>query len=160
MKPFDIRGVKSHDLPVFVDNLRAADIREIVAATGSVDIKKSLGLTIRHSDHVFVAYGEKSPLLMFGSAKRSDTSMVIWAVGTPFITDYSREFISMSRELLKTWFQLNPEVQYMWNFTYAENTLHHRWLKWCGAELLPPISSGPRGERFIPFVIKRTDYDV
>jgi hypothetical protein len=42
-------------------------------------------------------------------------------------------------------------AEYVYNYTYAKNTVHHRWLKWLGFTFLRKVNLGPEGKPFIEF---------
>ncbi len=98
--------------------------------------------------------------MLWGVRQITEKSAVIWACGTPAIFKFPKALVENSRTTLKRWFVERPSVEYLMNFTHASNIAHHRWLKWCGAELLPALPMGPLGEQFHPFTIRRTKYDV
>jgi hypothetical protein len=85
---------------------------------------------------------------------------MIWACGTPEILKHKRAFVSNSRRTIERWFRERPGVDFFMNFSHASNSAHHRWLEWCGAEMLPALPMGPLGELFMPFTIRRTKYNV
>lgn len=160
MKTHTIRGVTDSDLVYMSEHLRLDDVREIFLSRGNKDILGQLRITVHASEEAFVGEVAGKPVLLFGYLKISEISSVIWAVGTPEIKKYNRIFLRECRKSLKDWFVKNPSTECFWNFTYLENTLHHRWLEWCGADLLPALPLGVNGAMFLPFTIKRSAYDV
>lgn len=98
--------------------------------------------------------------MLFGIRKVTPKNALIWACATVDLVDNRMAFLRASRPIIKRWFEERPSVDTFTNFTHAKNFDHHRWLRWCGAELLPARRLGPRGEPFLPFIIRRQKYHV
>ena len=154
-----IREARPDDLPYLAANLRDADQIEILATTGRPDYLEELKVSAEGSDEVLVGLPgpQKAPFVIFGYHVWRKTAF-IWAVATPAIQQNRVRFLRAGKPVLKRWFEENPSVDYFMNFTHARNTLHHRWLEWCGADMLPAVPMGPLGELFHPFTIKREKY--
>lgn len=157
---YKIRALREQDIPHLAVNLRSHDVRELIAASGSVDTLGSITRSVRTSEECLVATENNLPILIWGISPVFGTVALIWAVATPAVQKYPSAFFRQGRSKIRTWFEERPALQTLMNFTFAENTLHHRWLKWCGAELFPEAPFGPRGAPFKPFVIRRDFYDV
>ena len=156
---YEIRGLQPGDLGELTFNMRAADVKELYAASGSLDMLHLLGLSVGASAAVRVGVGDGKPGVIYGIRPNIGMeSAAVWLVATIGIRRYSVPFLKHSRTTIQEWFEMYPKVQTMFNFTHAENSVHHRWLEWCGATLLPPVPYGPLGELFIPFKIERADY--
>lgn len=154
---YEVREARETDLPYLAQNLRSADVRELYAQHGHVRIAPLLRLSWEHSDECLVGLDDEGkPQMIWGYIKMSERSAMIWAVGTPVIT--SRYVFPLMREAkasLRRWFAENPDLHFMFNFTHSANTTHQRWLKWCGAYLLPDAPYGVTGDTFKPFIIRR-----
>lgn len=157
---YAIRDVRESDLPFLAERLRAADIIELSNATGSVDTQMSLRKSWVGSSYCRVGCWGGDPFLIWGMSPRFGSAALVWAVATPEVTRHNRRFLRQSREAIADLFVAAPEVQYLINFTHADNHVHHRWLSWCGAKLLPAVPFGPLGGRFRPFSIQREFYHV
>lgn len=159
---YHIRTVGEGDLPYLAQNLRGADMRELVGTYGpSMDPVEALRLSVSRSRNPQIIIGASgNPMFLFGIADWTDRSKLIWAVGTPEIASraYHIPFLKASREVLAGWFEANPETHYFINMAHAGNTVHLKWLRWCHAELLPAMPYGPLLEEFNPFIIRRTSY--
>lgn len=154
---YEIRGVREGDLPYLSRNLRAADVRELYATYGHVRFLETLERSVSISGEALIGAGcDGKPVVLMGIRQFAPESAVVWACGTPEITTYRTPFLRNSRAVLRSWFEQHPGVGYFMNFTHESNTLHHRWLSWCGAELLPGIPWGALGEPFRPFTIRRS----
>lgn len=155
---YEIRGVREGDLAYLSWNLRRADLKELYAMHGHFDPSGPLEISSRYSTETLVGVGDGKPVVVFGIRIMDQSSALIWAVGTPEVSKYHRPFLKNSKPLLRRWFQQYPQVDYMFNFTHSTNHVHHQWLRWCGAALLPETPWGKLGEPFKPFTIKREAY--
>lgn len=157
---YTVREVRESDLPYLAERLRAADVLELLFASGSPDTLGSLRMSVEGSAVARVGCWGDSPFLVWGMSASFGSSALVWAVATPEVTRHHREFLRKSREAVKGLFDAAPEVKHLINFTHADNHVHHRWLSWCGAKLLPAVQFGPLGGRFRPFSIQREFYHV
>ena len=156
---YSIREGRETDLPHIAANLRGADARELVATYGHPRLHEGLLGSFRASDEVSIAVtAEDRPLAIWGRASRSPEVMVIWCTATHEITKYRKAFVSESISILRRWFTDHPETKFMCNMAHADNALHHKWLRFMGAQFFPSVPSGPLGEPFSPFLIRRENY--
>ena len=154
---YEIRELREGDLAYLSWNLRADDVMELYAAHGHFDTLKALEYSAMHSTELLIGEGEGKPVMILGMTPFARAAF-IWAVATPDIKKFRLPLMRNSRPMLKGWFEKHQSVDYMFNFTYAENTLHHQWLEWCGATLLPEVPMGKLGKAFKPFTIRREIY--
>lgn len=158
---YEIRGVREGDLPYLAENLRAADVRELLATYGHSRFLFGLQRSSDLSEETLVgAPSGHPPVMIWGIRQFTSRAALIWAVGTPEYIKHKRAVSVTARKTMKRWFEERPGVDFFMNFSHASNTAHHRWLEWCGAEMLPALPMGPLGENFMPFTIRRTKYDV
>lgn len=155
---YEIRGVRDGDLPYLAANLRAADTRELVATYGNVEFLQALTQSAQHSHEVAVCEGDGVPMVLWGLHHLNPTSALIWCCATPLVTKFGLPFVRESRAIIGRWFRETETLQNLFNFSHSENTVHHRWLRSCGATVLPAAPMGPLGEPFSPFVIRRNAY--
>ena len=156
---YELRKPTPEDIAYLSYNLRASDIRELYALYGHVDALGALTASIDNSDECYVGVGENGlPALVFGLLKRGRNEALIWALATPELINYRIAFIRRSKECISRWFSENPDINTMFNFSHSANTLHHQWLEWCGAHMLPTVPWGTLKEDFTPFVIRRETY--
>lgn len=157
---YELRGVREGDLPYLARNLRAADVRELLATYGHTRFLGGLQRSVNASDEAGVidcGHGG-NPGLLIGIRQKTPNSAIIWACGTAEVRQHRKAFLTFGPSILKRWFEERPATEYFMNFTHASNTEHHKWLQWCGAELLPPLPMGPLGDLFRPFTIRRSKY--
>jgi len=74
----------------------------------------------------------------------------IWLLGTPGIEKHSMTFLRHSRAVLE---ELYRETGYdlLYNYTFIDNELHHRWLRWLGFSFLRTVQLPPHNKLFIEF---------
>ena len=152
-----IREVRDGDLPFLAANLRAADARELVATYGNVDFLTGLTQSAQFSHDLALCEGDGLPMVLWGLHNLNPATALIWCCATPLVTKFRVPFIRESRAVIRRWFE-GSETQTLFNFSHSANTLHHRWLRSCGATVLPEVTYGPLGEPFSPFVIRRNQY--
>ena len=160
---YEIRDVREADLVFLSTHLRGSDMVELVSAYGNTETPLgALQNSVRNSEYAKVITGASGdPMFLMGYCKTYSSRMkLIWAVATPEIAskEHTITFLRHSRYEIEKWFLSNPEVEYFFNLTHSQNTLHHSWLRWCKAELLPALPYGPIGQEFCPFLIRRKSY--
>jgi hypothetical protein len=157
---YGIRGVRETDIPFLVNNLRSADIKELIATFGDNDHLGNLRFSVLKSSYSRVGVNDRDePVVIWGMSPFKKTG-IIWASATPEIERYRVPFLKGCRPVIREMFEFQPHTEHLINFTHGNNTLHHRWLKWCHAEVLPEVPFGAKGEPFRPFVIRRGSYIV
>lgn len=74
----------------------------------------------------------------------------IWLLGTDGIRKHQTTFLRHCKGFLRT---LYDETGYdlLFNYTYIENELHHKWLKWLGFSFLRVVSLPPSNKLFYEF---------
>ena len=152
--------MRETDLPYLVDNLRSADLKEMIATFGDYRHLSNLRASVLRSPYVKVGVNDQDkPVVIWGVAPFKDTG-IVWASATNEINRYRVPFLRGCRPMIREMFENVPDADHLINFTHGTNTLHHRWLRWCGAEVLPEVPYGALGEKFRPFVIRRGAYFV
>jgi len=152
-----IRQARGSDLGPLSTRLREEDVEELHIASRGRSTLESLQVCLDNSDVTYISETDEGPV-MFGGINVRDTLGIIWGVATPLIRKNFKTIGALTRPVLRDWFLMFPEVRLMFNHSLTANTVHHRWLKWAGAELFPPVPRGPNGELFTPFIIRRSTY--
>jgi len=151
-----IRDLKEGDLEYLAQHLRDADREEVLAA--SDDVLGALRESADLSYYVKIIDASGKPMGIFGIADFSSERQAIWMVATDEILEHSQKLARYSKVMIRRLFEISGAEQFV-NYTYAKNTLHHRWLKWCGAVLgTVPVTVGLKGKEFLPFVIERNTH--
>ena len=122
--------------------LRHEDAAEIDAATGQSPLEALL-MGLGASPGARSVHEVGRPIAMFGLVPGRSYD-VPWLLGSDRILAHWREFARRSREELDRLRQGRP----LRNYVDARNTVHVRWLRWLGAEILP---AAPWGLRQLPF---------
>lgn len=77
---------------------------------------------------------------------------LIWMLASDDLIGHQVKFLKNSRAAVQ---DLIGDYQLAYNYTDARNTLHHAWLRWCGAIALRKVPMGINGEEYIEFVIRK-----
>ena len=127
-----VRKPTDADIGFVVDNLRPADRAEIAASTGALNpalvVSEAVRLSVP-SITLLAPTGEPVGLAGVVPADAGNSLGIIWMVGTVGIETYRRPFLRHSR-VLSEW--LNSKYDVLANVVDARNTVHIRWLEWCG----------------------------
>ncbi len=138
------------------ENLRKLDEEEVLAL--GVDVLSTLEESAHYSETVYVIDVSGKPAGILGAATYRDGKWALWMLGTDEITQLSRQFLRYSKPMIRRLFD-ETGAQQFFNYTYAKNKLHHRWLEWCGADLgTIPQHIGPHNKAFLPFTIQKEAY--
>jgi len=113
--------------------LRDADLRELCAATGEAPLA-ALQRGVASSEPCFAVVNERDvPLAIFGVVPDLESGKgqagIVWMLGSADLCRHSTTFLRHSREWVD---QLHESYDLLWNCVDARNTIHIRWLKWCG----------------------------
>lgn len=146
-----VKDTQDTDLEFLGENLRDEDIREIYAHSGlepHVALEYTFGLS-RHCKTIFGPTGE--PIGIYGTNDTSTEGLgAIWMMATPSFLQHQRQFIRECREGI---LEISRGYSCVFNCTDARNTVHHRWLKWCGFTFIKEHENyGKNGEPFYEFV--------
>lgn len=144
------RTATEDDARYIASRLRAADLREIDAASGKHPLEVAL-VGFRHSPVCrVVTRDDDKPIALYGVIPwPCGTSGFPWLIATDEVTTSQRmRFLrtikpdSRSVEIFAT----------MRGYVHADNTAHIEWIRWLGYSLSPtPEPHGHRGEPFIQF---------
>lgn len=149
-----VRFATTEDAVSLAPRLREADLAEIAAASGS-DPLEALKAGVAISVPPVSIVNEDDLVIAMGGAIPCDDTGVVWLLASNDIYAHKFEFLRQS----KAWVELlQDRYPVLWNCVDVRNTLHTRWLAWCGFELEPWIEDyNGSGHPFIQFERKRTD---
>lgn len=127
-------------------NMRAADVMEVKSASGH-DPYRALCQAYAVSETCLTVLYEDRPCLMMGCCAEPEDKHtgIIWALGTDEIGEFARLFIRESPRWLD---HIRGKYTTVKNFTHADNTVHHKWLKHLGFTLEGPYLYGVDYEYF------------
>ena len=120
--------------------LRKEDIDEI-NAEGLYDVNKALLYSVRNSAECYAVLltrneGEEPlPIALFGIGKRSYPFSVVWLLGSDELVQGRTAYIFLRHSLLWMDYFLNHYGP-IGNSVYVKNTVHTRWLMWCGFDIV------------------------
>ena len=124
------RNTSQDDIPFLAMNLRDADKAEIAAASG-LATEVALERGYLHSKRCkTVCMSDGTPAAIYGVGDTDIKGLgSIWLLATPDLIKIQRQFLRECREGIA---ELSQGYSCVFNYTDARNTVHHRWLKWCG----------------------------
>lgn len=124
-----VRMSRVRDVTLLAERLRAADRQEI-EALGLTPFQSLMdGFVLSLPPHT-IADEQDEPLGMFGAVPMGDRA-AIWMWGSDALVEgrMKWEFLSRCRSVVDG---LLIRHQHLVNIVGASNTLHRRWLEWCG----------------------------
>jgi hypothetical protein len=123
-----VRTATRADVEYLGPRLRSADVDE-VRAMGGVKPLTALTMSFHYSDTALsICTNDDLPMGMFGVTRWDDRGMV-WMLASDELLKHSRIFLRQSRDWVKL---LNDEYPVLFNYVDERNTVHIRWIKWCG----------------------------
>ncbi len=120
--------------------LRDADKQEI-KATSDLDSLQGLSRSVEASPICYTIMEDELPVAIFGTVPDDTNVSLIWMLASDDLKRHSRQFIRESKNYIK---QLHEESNsdLLWNLTDKRNTVHHKWLKWCGFSFIREVNWG------------------
>jgi len=147
MKQWEL--ARREDVQHVMDNIRKEDFIEGLAFRG-IDIRPwvvehySPGRTyvLRDTDGTpgGIAGTDPNPSEQYG---------LVWMLGTPLIEQRKFKFLRGSKDWID---EACRPYKAVGNLVHAANTVHLRWLQWCGFTMLRKVQAGPFNEDFIEFI--------
>jgi hypothetical protein len=149
------REAHEKDIEPLSVGLRDADKQEVAALERTPQQAIRDGIETSEYCHVIVD-DEDNPVGIFGvGAHPLDPEFgIIWMLCTPYIQREPMRFLRNTHRYIETLFEVG-NYKILTNCTDARNTLHHKWILWCGGEFTDRVPLGANGEEFLQFVIKR-----
>jgi hypothetical protein len=150
-----VRSAFPQDAADLAGRLRAADLREMKAASGEQPLT-ILERGITFSDPCLAIIDQKDLLLaLFGVVPDPRARQVgqVWLMASDNLVEHSTSFLRQSREWVG---RLQQDYRVLWNTVDARNTVHIRWLTWCGFHITAKIEEfGPSELPFYEFELTR-----
>lgn len=129
-----VRPARTGDAESLAGRLRDADRREIQAFSGREPLEE-LRRGLARSDPALALVDERDmPLALFGVAPARDRPGVgyVWLLGSAELAPRRVAFLRLSRPWVA---RLQERYPVLTNCVDARNTVHLRWLRWCGFTL-------------------------
>lgn len=146
-----IRSATADDVEFLSTRLRAEDVEE--AQAGGLTPFYALAHGLEHSQICWtLVTDDGTPFAMLGVGPSHNPDLgAIWLLGTRDLETVSYKFIKYSRPALSALFDATGYAG-LFNYTYAGNTLHHKWLKWLGFVFLRETQLPPFQKPFFEFI--------
>ncbi len=129
------------DIDYLLAHMRPEDVAECLGGGSSPNEALAYGFMASTRCLTLIEPGNGAPAAMLGvTPSEYDCAGKIWLLGTSAIERYPMTFLRHSREVLG---QLYGRYTLLYNFTFVENEMHHRWLKWLGFVFLRKVELTP-----------------
>lgn len=140
---------KYDDCLVLGKKLRKEDLAE-VKAMANLDGVSSLILGLINS-HISISIFTKEDVIcgMFGVQGQLGKDAFVWMLASDEIQKIAIPFLKQNRKVIDYLNKLHPVLH---NVVDARNTLHLRWLKWCGFTFINKQNLGYENKPFYTFV--------
>lgn len=140
------------DVRFVANNMRQEDIEE----AGALGLLPLDALLLSYY-HAKVSYTLREPdgtpcaVLGASPGQYAPTWGAVWLLGTKGMSKHPKTVIKNSKQALDLLFEQSG-YEVLYNYTYAENRLHHSWLRWLGFHFLREVNLPPFNKEFIEFV--------
>ena len=145
-----IRPLCDADVDFLAGRLREEDVREVETASGDsagVAILRGHSLSLGGA---FVGLGHDGrPFCVFGVVPMEDGFGNVWMLATPEMERNKTVFLRTCQNVLSGWQTL---FRLLGNAVDSRNTLHIKWLRWCGFTFLRAVPVGKDNVLFYEFV--------
>jgi len=132
VRPTQLPDTKLADARALAPYLRKEDRDEIMAAVGLTPLQ-ALPLCAAVSDPCWSMIGDDGAIIgMFGVAPTHDElSGAVWMLAADALTQprHAFQFLRQCRQWVD---EMQARFPLLYNFVDARNTVHIRWLRWCG----------------------------
>ena len=89
------------------------------------------------------------PVGIFGVNDCGSGVGAIWLLASEDLTTAQISFLRQCRDVVKV---LNTKYKILWNFVDCRNSLHIKWLKWCGFKFINKQKYGVLNKPFYEFI--------
>ena len=151
MNPY-IRPVEPGDMEFVAEHMRIEDIEE-VGALGLPPYDAVIHSTAVSPIVYTLLQPDQIPCAIVGVATSSTYINwgTIWLLGTKGIEDHAVTFLRQSKPALDRLFNESGH-DVLYNYTYVNNTVHHKWLRWLGFKFIRKVTLPPFDKEFYEFV--------
>jgi hypothetical protein len=126
--------------------LRQEDIAEIRAVCG-LPPREALIFCFFASPECYAIVAEEGVIGMFGVTREAHDTGAIWMVASDDLPRHGLEFLRKCRKWVD---ELNDRYPLLYNYADQRNTVHLKWLRWCGFQF---INLEPYGVEQRPFYL-------
>lgn len=143
------------DLKLVAENMREEDIEEAGAFLLSPLDALTQGFHNSQVCYTLISpEGEPGAILGVTPNEVYPSFGLIWMLGTPVIEKYPMTFLRNTKSAVGILFD-QTGYDAFFNYTYASNTVHHKWLKWSGFTFLRKVTLPPLDKEFYEFITLR-----
>ena len=144
-----IRKTISEDIEFLAPRLRYEDKREILASTGLLPYEALLKGYLENVIVFTIVNKKNIPVGIFGVNDCGRGVGAIWLLASEDLTTAQISFLRQCRDVVKV---LNTKYKILWNFVDCRNSLHIKWLKWCGFKFINKQNYGVLNKPFYEFI--------
>ena len=137
------------DLKYLAPRLRYEDKREILASTGLLPYEALLKGYLENVIVFTIVNKKNIPVGIFGVNDCGNDVGAIWLLASEDLTTAQISFLRQCRDVVKV---LNTKYKILWNFVDCRNSLHIKWLKWCGFKFINKQNYGVLNKPFYEFI--------
>ena len=137
------------DIKYLAPRLRKSDKEEILASVGLTPYE---AMMIGYLENVIVftiVNKNNEPVAIFGINDVGNNVGAIWLLATDKLKDIQYTFLRENKKVIDF---LNTKYKILWNFVDCRNSLHIRWLKWCGFKFINKQNYGVLNKPFYEFI--------
>lgn len=144
------RLAKPEDMRDVISRLRPVDVEETVAMTGFTP-KEFFDLHGYDGDNTYVIFNSEGVNVAIAGVVPHDENVgQIWMLATPDLENHGIEFLRYTRAFIA---EITQGYNLLFNWVYAANEVHIKWLRWCGFTFLKKHEVfGAAGVPFYSFV--------
>lgn len=154
-----VRPSVASDVAFIAANMREGDVEEVRACGHEPLTSLYLGYHLSTVCYTLTDF-DGTPFAMLGvNMDAASQTGSIWMLGTKGIEDVKVTFLRRCRKALSRIYE-ETGAELLFNYTYAENTVHHKWLKWLGFSFIRQVALQPHDKLFIEFARLRGQDNV
>ena len=137
------------DIKYLAPRLRYEDKQEILAGIGLKPYEALLKGYLENVIVFTIVNTKNKPVGIFGVNDCGNGLGAIWLVATNDLSTVQISFLRQCREVVKVF---NKKYKILWNFVDCRNSLHIKWLKWCGFQFINKKQYGVLQKPFYEFI--------
>jgi hypothetical protein len=150
------RKSKLKDILAVANNMRAADVAEVHAASGREPKEVLLQCFFEGKPCLTICDTNDMPVAMWGVVPVSEMVGGVWLLGTDALVKDSKTRMGFLRQARAAVDQVQEEYPVLANCVDARNKVHVRWLQWMGFTIIKEHPNyGAEGRAFLEFVRMR-----
>ncbi len=132
-------------------NLRDQDRREVTTLTGEPALQSLIHGIAMSDMPIAIVDDDETVLGLFGVVPTFETPKTgaVWMLASPQLFRHKRRFIRESRQWVEA---MQSRYDLLFNVVDERNTIHVRWLKWCGFTFINRHQLGTPETPFLEFV--------